>query len=152
MISINDLRRFKLFKGLNDRELELIVKIAKEETVEADVRLFEEKANATDLYLVLEGMVDVKIKGVDDERITITHVEPGQILGWSAIVEPNVRTAGAWIQKKTKLIALRADSLKDLFEKNNHIGYRIMKVIASLISERLKALDKKYAEKLRIEK
>jgi CRP/FNR family cyclic AMP-dependent transcriptional regulator len=149
MVAIDDLKRFKLFKGLNDRELELIVKIAKEETVEANVRLFEEKANATDLYLVLEGMVDVKVKGVDDERITIAHVESGQILGWSAIVEPHVRTAGAWIQKKAKLITLRADSLKDLFEKNNHIGYRIMKVIASLISERLKALDTKYAEKLR---
>jgi len=152
MVSIDDLKRFKLFQGLNDREIELIVKIAKEETVEADVRLFEEKANATDLYLVLEGIVDVKVKGVNDERITIAHVEPGQILGWSAIVEPHVRTAGAWIQTKARLITLRADSLKDLFEKNNHIGYRIMKVIASLISERLKALDTKYAEKLRIEK
>ena len=149
MVSIDDLRRFTLFKGLNERELELIVKIAKEETVEADVRLFEEKATATDLYLVLEGMVDVKVKGGDDERITIAHVEAGQLLGWSAIVEPYVRTAGAWIQKKARLITLRADSLKDLFEKNNHIGYRVMKAIASLISDRLKALNAKYAEKLR---
>lgn len=149
MVSTDDLKRFAIFKGLNDRELDLIVDIAKEETVEADVRLFEEKAHATDLYLVLEGMVDVKVKGVGDERITIAHVEPGQILGWSAIVEPHMRTAGAWIQKKARLITLKADSLKDLFEKNNHIGFRVMKVIASLISDRLKALDTKYAEKLR---
>lgn len=150
MVSINDLRKFEIFKGLNERELELIVKIAKEETVEADVRLFEEKAHATDLYLVLDGLVDVKVRGTNDERITIAHVEPGQILGWSAIVEPHLRTAGAWIQKKARFIVIRADSLIDLFEKNNHIGYRVMKVIASIISDRLKALDKGYAEKLHI--
>lgn len=149
MISIDDLKRFKIFQGLNDRELELIVKIAKEETFEANIRLFEEKANATELYLVLDGKVDIKVMGTDDERITIAEVKPGEILGWSAIVEPFVRTAGAWIEDKTKLITLRADSLKDLFEKNNHIGYRVMKDIAALISGRLKALDTKYTEKLR---
>jgi len=149
MVSIDDLKKFSIFQGLNDRELEQIVTIAKEESYEGGVRIFEEKAQATDLYLVLEGEVDIKVKGADDERITIAQVMPGEILGWSAIVEPNMRTAGAWVEGPTKLITLRADSLQDLFEKNNHIGYRVMKVIASLISGRLKALDTKYAEKLR---
>jgi len=149
MASIDDLKKYSIFQGLNDRELELIVQIAKEETYEEGVRIFEEKAQAIDLYLVVEGEVDIKVKSADDDRITIAQVMPGEILGWSAIVEPHIRTAGAWVKGKTKLITLRADSLKDLFEKNNHIGYRVMKVIATLISDRLKALDKKYAEKLR---
>lgn len=149
MASIDDLKKYSIFQGLNDRELELIAQVAKEETYEGDVRIFEEKAQATDLYLVLEGEVDIKVLSPDNERITIAQVMPGEILGWSAIVEPNIRTAGAWVKGKTRLITLRADSLNDLFDKNNHIGFRVMKAIASLISDRLKSLNTKYAERLR---
>lgn len=148
MASVEELKGFKIFKGLNDRELELVANIAQEETHDAGVRMFEEKAKATHLYLVLDGKVEIKVKTADEDRVTVAEVTPGEILGWSVIVEPFVRTAGAWVVEKTKVLSLSAESLRDLFEKNNHIGYRVTKEIAAIISGRLKALDAKYAEKL----
>lgn len=149
MVNIEQLKKFKIFKELNERELELIANIAKEETDEAGARIFEEKALARNLYLILEGKIEIKIHCAGDERVVvIDQIEPGEIFGWSAVTEPYTFTAAAWTLEKTKLIVLKGERLKELFEKNNHLGYRVVKEIASVISRRLKAAESKLAKNM----
>lgn len=149
MIGIEELKKFKIFKELNERELGLIVDIAKEDTCEAGARIFAEKALATNLYLILEGKIEIKIRCAGDERVVVLdQIEPGEIFGWSAVTEPYTFTAAAWTLEKTKLIVLKGERLKELFEKNNHLGYRVIKEIASVISRRLKAMSSKFAANL----
>jgi CRP/FNR family transcriptional regulator len=101
------------------------------------------------LYLVLEGKVEIKIRCAGDERVVvIDQIEPGDIFGWSAVTEPYTFTAAAWTLEKTKLIVFKGERLKELFEKNNHLGYRVIKEIASVISRRLKAMSSKFAANL----
>lgn len=146
MMDKDKLKKFKIFTDLNERELELIVDIAREETYESGERIFAEKALATTLYLTLEGKVEIKISGSGGEHIVIDRVGPGEIFGWSTVTEPYTFTAAAWTAEKTKLIVLKGERLRELFEKNNHIGYRVVKEIASVISRRLKALESKLVE------
>ncbi|MGB3340870.1 MAG: cyclic nucleotide-binding domain-containing protein [bacterium] len=144
MIDIKELSQFRIFKGLNERELELIAKIATKKVHEPGARLFEEKALATDLYLVLDGKVEIKIRGNEETQVVIDQIEAGEIFGWSVVAEPYTFTAAAWTLEKTKLIVLNGERLRDLFEKNNHIGYRIVKEITAVVSRRLKAMETKF--------
>ena len=146
MVDITLLKNFKIFKGLNEREIEIIAAAAREETYEAGKRIFEEKALANNLYLALDGQIEIKIRGDGDTYVIIDRVEAGDIFGWSALVEPRTFTAAAWVTKKANIIVLSGDKLKDIFETNNHIGYRVIKEIAAVISRRLKAMEKKFAE------
>ncbi len=146
MVDREKLKSFKIFRDLNEREAELIAGIAREETYELGERIFAEKALATTLYLTLEGKVEIKISGDRGEQVVIDRVGTGEIFGWSAVIEPYTFTAAAWTSEKTKLIALKGERLKELFVKNNHIGYRVIKEIAVVISRRLKALELKFAE------
>lgn len=149
MVDREKLKSFKIFRDLNERETELIAGIAREETYELGERIFAEKALATTLYLTLEGKVEIKISGDRSKQVVIDRVGPGEIFGWSAVIEPYTFTAAAWTSEKTKLIALRGERLKELFVKNNHIGYRVIKEIAVVISRRLKALESKFANTVR---
>ncbi len=146
MITIEELKKFKVFEGLNERELELFVNIAKEETYESDSRIFEEKALAVNLYLLLEGKVEITLKCGNDELIKIDQVGPGEIFGWSAVTDPRTFTAAAWTVEKTKLIVVKGERLIDLFEINNHLGYRMLKKLSALISRRLRAMESKFVE------
>lgn len=51
-----DLRTFSIFAELDDREFQLIEKHLKEVTYQKGSRFFEEKALATNLYMVIEGI------------------------------------------------------------------------------------------------
>jgi CRP-like cAMP-binding protein len=149
MVDREKLKSFKIFRDLNERETELIAGIAGEETYELGERIFAEKALATTLYLTLKGKVEIKVSGDCSEQVVIDRVGPGEIFGWSAVIEPYTFTAAAWTSEKTKLIALKGERLRELFVKNNHIGYRVIKEIAAVISRRLKALELKFAETVR---
>jgi len=147
MVTIENLKGFKIFKHLNERELEQVVNIAEETVFDAGIRIFEEKALAVNLYLVLEGKVELKISSGDSlKQVIIDQAGPGEIFGWSAVTEPHTFTAAAWTVEKSKLIVLSSAHLNDLFEKNNHIGYRIIKEIATVATKRVKALESRLVE------
>jgi len=138
-VDLATLRQFEIFRELNDRELENFLEIAQESVYEEGQRIFEEKSIALNLYLVLEGEVAIKMKGDSlKDPMTLDRVGPGETFGWSSLAEPHTFTASACALHKTKLIVFRGDWLRDLFKKNNHIGYRVMSEIASLISRRLR--------------
>lgn len=149
MVDADQLKQFKIFRGLNEREIEIIAGIAREETYDTGKRIFEEKALANNLYLTLDGEVELKIRGDGEKYAIIDRIESNDIFGWSAVVEPRTFTAAAWTTKKTSIIVLGGEELGDIFEKNHHIGYRIVKEIVAVSSRRLKAMEKKFVETMR---
>ena len=136
MVAIETLKEISIFAGLAEYELEHIAKISHEEVLEEDKRIFAEGALADKLYIVVEGEVAIKITACG--IITVDTVCDGEVFGWSALTEPYSLTAAAYTTKKTRLIAIAGDVLRDLFGKNNHIGYVVIKELASVISNRLK--------------
>ena len=134
MVMNEELRQFKIFQDLTDTELQNIAEIAK--------RIFEEKSIASNLYLVLKGKVVIRKKSdLGPGQITIDTVEPGEMFGWSSITEPHKFTAAAHTAEESEFLAINSDVLRDLFKKNNHIGYRVMTEIAAVISSRFRSLN-----------
>jgi CRP-like cAMP-binding protein len=67
------------------------------------------------------------------------------VFGWSAVTEPHAFTAAAYTMEDAVVFELNGDVLRDLFKKNNHIGFKMMVKIASVISHRLRSLNEKCA-------
>lgn len=144
MTSIHDLKAFDIFRELMDPELENIAEIAKKEDYDANKRIFEEKSWANNLYLVVKGLVVIKMKGdMGGEQLPIDTIGPGDIFGWSAVTEPHAFTAAAWTTKKSEILVFKGKSLLDLFKINNHIGYKVMSKVAAVISSRLRKINQK---------
>jgi CRP-like cAMP-binding protein len=144
MITDEKLKHFEVFQDLTDCELENIAQIPIEVDFKAGDRIFAEKSLATNLYLVLEGEVEIKM-GQDEygNQLTTDTILPGETFGWSALTDPFTFTAGAYAVKESKLLAFNGARLRKHFKINNHVGYKIMMRIASIISKRIRHLREK---------
>ena len=140
-----ELREFKIFEELNERELESVAKIAKTETLGPGARLTELGAPASRLYLVKEGVVDVAVPGPGEKEVVVDQVGPGDVIGWSTLTGPYLYTASCSCADRCTLIVLNGSRMRELFEMNNHIGYRVLKGMGSVISRRVTAIERKCA-------
>lgn len=153
MVPIDVLRRFDIFSGLSDSELDNISEIAKIEKYRPNSRVFEEDSLAVKMYLVLYGRVEIKLrKSPEKESLTIDIVGPGEIFGWSAVTNPYTFTAAAWTVEESELVTIDGGVLLKLFKINNHLGYKVMTRIAGVISKRFRQLSQKLVENASLEK
>ncbi len=134
------LKNFSIFKGLELWELEVIAEKVQEESFDKQDRIFAEKSLADNVFLVLTGNVSIKING-----FVVDTVGPHEIFGWSAVTDPGTFTAAAFAEEDTSALTIPGKKLNEIFKINNHIGFLVMKNIASLvIARRVNALRKQF--------
>lgn len=139
MISPELLRRYTLFGGLSHEMFEAIAQFSDELKLEKDTYLFEQNDSADEVYLVVDGAVELLID-MDEEGEEREEVEPvvaGEMAGWSALIEPHVYKLSAVATEDSNVIVIKADQLRDLLKNNPETGYMVMQRVAKTIGERL---------------
>ncbi|NUQ64209.1 MAG: cyclic nucleotide-binding domain-containing protein [Pirellulales bacterium] len=137
MISPEVLRRYPYFATVSDESLKAVAQIADEGTVPAGTQMFSEGDTADALNIIIKGEVEIQyILGSGDRRTVDTLVD-GDILGWSALIEPYKYTAVCTTKKDTRLVAIHAQKLRDLCDRDPLLGYRLTNQIAKLLAHRL---------------
>ena len=140
MISPEVLRRFPFYAGLTDEELKSIAIISEEEKYESNTFICREREPARKLYLLLQGSVDVMVNTDQEglQRETVSTLTVGDVVSWSAVVEPHVLTASLFAATPVTMIAMDGAGLRALFELDCHMGYIVLQKTARVISDRLK--------------
>ncbi len=150
MVSIEALRDCELFEELNDAELSEVAALCREESYPAGAIVFTEAEMAKDLCILQEGKValQVQLRSMAEigGEVTIEVVEPGRIFGWSALVRQRRLTATARCLEDVRVVAVKGDALNQLFERNAHIGFVVIKRLADVISSRLRLTRERLAE------
>jgi CRP/FNR family transcriptional regulator, cyclic AMP receptor protein len=138
---IDELRQFRIFEDLNERELEQVAKISKSEVLGPGARLTATGAAADRLYLLKNGKIEIRIPGQGPKEVPVDEIGPGDMIGWSTLTGPFVYTASCWTCEKSQVIEVNGARLRQLLEANNHIGYRVLKGVGYVISKRVAALQ-----------
>jgi CRP/FNR family cyclic AMP-dependent transcriptional regulator len=146
MIPVDELRCCNLFDQLNDRELEEVAKLGTIEKRGAGSRVIAEGTNAGALYMLKEGRVAVRMSSRDGNEVLIDELGPGSVFGWSAVLNDQMFKAAIWVTEDATIVVLDGDKLRQLFEANNHIGYRVVRVIAGITADRLEKLRAKLVD------
>lgn len=137
MISPEVLRRYTYFSGISEDGLKQIAMIADEKTVSANTRIFNEGDVASHMLIIVKGEINIEFLLGDGEiRVADTMVD-GDLLGWSALVEPYRMTANGTAVKNTDLIRIDAAKLRQLCENDLAMGYRLAMQVAKLLAHRL---------------
>ncbi len=146
MVSPETLRRFNFFDGLSMDQLRGIAVISHLLSFEAGQMILQEGEPADRLYLVASGRVNIFVcVGPDKQkRIDITTIGVGDILGWSAVVTES-RAASAEAATNSVLIAIDGGALKELFELDRDLAYKITWRIADVLSNRLSRMSYRLA-------
>ena len=137
MISPEMLRRYPYFADVNEQALKEVAMISEEITAAADSFLFSEDDKSEFLYILTDGEIDLQYTLGSGELRTVDTAVPGDMIGWSALVEPYRLTAAGKVRKNARLIAINGPKLRDLCEANKDLGYRLMVSITKLLATRL---------------
>ena len=146
MISPERLRRYTYFAPVGEENLEQLAAIAKEKWIPAGENLFYEFDPANYLYVIVEGEVDVHYTLGNGEQPTADTLTDGDLLAWSALVEPYRMTATATAVMDTRVIAIRAVEFRALCGRDPKLGRCLMTQVVKLLANRLVGAQLQLAE------
>ncbi len=139
-----------LFAGFAPDEKVAFLRRCQETTYPDGTNLFMEKTEATKLYMIASGGIDLHFEMPQRENADtiIASLSPGAAVGWSAIVPPHIYTLSGHCRGETTLLEIDRDKMTEIFETNYHLAYIFMRNIAGLTGERLHHVQDKLAKVL----
>jgi CRP-like cAMP-binding protein len=126
-----------LFKSVSDRIIGEIGRASVEVVFEPDTLIFKVDDEASAIYELVEGAVDIMV--LEKEHVQYTVMRPGEIFGWSAMVEPYVYTATARAATIVKAIEIDRSIIEATVIRHPAEGLIIYKNLAGIIGQRLKS-------------
>ena len=133
------LGRLDVFKGLTSNELKEIAQLCEDRKYTKDEAIFVQSSPGKEVYIVKKGKVHIDIGLVwQTDHRTIHQFTDGDVFGELAILDQKPRSATAICDSDTEVITINCDGLWDLFERNNHIGYVVIRNLAIMLSTRLR--------------
>jgi CRP/FNR family cyclic AMP-dependent transcriptional regulator len=141
VITPKTLSIYSFFAGLNETELKSLSIIAKHVSLQRGDIIFREGYPAHSLFLLIDGWVDVVVKtdAKDKHHELVTTLSPGELLGWSALVDPYVYTGSAFCASPVEAIKFKGADLLGLFELDPKLCCFMMRRICQVIANRLRA-------------
>jgi CRP-like cAMP-binding protein len=145
MISSELLKKYEFFGGLTEGQLKAVAAISAEKTYKADEMIFEECCPSDKLYLLMEGNVDLSYREIDEMHIYIAppkefyagSINPGEVFGISALIEPYMNNATAKASTASRVIIIDADELRILLEQDIQLAYNFTRQTVKVLMERL---------------
>lgn len=133
-----------LFAGLDGDELALVAATGRERRLARGETLFSLGESAVTLYVVAAGTValtlPLPVQGTY-RVLNLQEMEPGAMLGWSALVPPHKYTFGARAMDEATLVAFPAGLLTALFDEHPRIQRVVFTNLTAVIASRLTQLQ-----------
>jgi len=124
-----------LFKGASQRFITRIANGAEEQNCKKDSVIFSRGERASHFYVLAAGDVHIEI-GATEETLAIKR--PGEVFGWSALVEPHTYTATARCVQDTKVIKISRDLVEAAIQEHPGEGLAVLKNLTAIIARRLR--------------
>jgi CRP-like cAMP-binding protein len=142
MVSPETLRQFPLFASLQSEILAEFAMSGELVSLASNTTLFHAGEKATALYIILEGCVEIRTAvGLEGTcQIGVSTLRKGDLLGWSALVEPYIYQMSAVATAASKLIKFDGVCICEILTHNPEVGYVIMSRITETIGSRLNDL------------
>ena len=117
-ISLDILKLFqknRFFRGLSDRQMRELMPLVRKIVVNAGEYIVHEGDLANDLFVIVEGEVDViKKEPLSDQRHRLTNLKVEDIFGEMALIEHGMHSATVRANKPTTLLALSITDARTL--------------------------------------
>ena len=153
----NFLKESDLFYNLSPVQFELIESICLELAFKKGEFVFDENSKENDLYLILQGKVEIVVTLSmvsttiipDDSPRVIAILQRGQSFGEMALVDGGVRSASVRAaDRATRVLLLPRKKLMMLCETYPELGYRVMFNLAADLAQKIRNTDLKLRDAL----
>jgi CRP/FNR family transcriptional regulator, cyclic AMP receptor protein len=107
--------------------------------VEVGTEMTREGQVTDSFSIVLSGRVALRTLVPERGMVTILTVEPGDIVGWSAIVPPHRGTANAVAIEPVRVLELPGERLRSLLRSDHALAASVYPRVLQAVSRRLAA-------------
>jgi CRP/FNR family cyclic AMP-dependent transcriptional regulator len=144
------LEQIEIFADLNKEQLQRISGLCSERYYEQGDIVFHEYTKSDELYVILEGAVEIQVDpqtlGIAPEKspgpTAIATLRRGQSFGEIALVDEGIRSASArCAAPATRLLAIPRDGLIQLCRDDCEMGYALMRNLASDLAFKIRQTD-----------
>jgi len=147
MTAIGDFKKFDFFNAFSEDQLKELAKVTEKKTFKKGAEIYKEGDRANQIFVVSKGWVSLrKIDPEKDIGISFENREKGELFGTACFMKPQEYTLNAICMEDSEVLAMDADKLFDLFQKDYEIGYRFLKEIAKVYFERYKSVKRQLYE------
>lgn len=136
---IETLREIRFLHDIGPMHQEQIAKIARVRDLIAGDIVFRQGDAAQHVYMVVSGNVSLEICAAGTGCQQILTLGPGELLGWSAVLEQLSFTARARAVDASRLVEIDVAQLLALCDQDPQFGYTLMRQVALALAKRLSA-------------
>lgn len=131
-------RAASVLDNLSGYARERLLRISRVEAFEAGTAILVEGGETPFLGVVDVGRVALRLRVPEQgDRVTILTIEPGELLGWSAVVAPFRATVDAIATERTTLLAIDAAELRSQLARDCDLAAEVLPLVLESLSARL---------------
>lgn len=142
---VGELGHTLILHDLNGQELKRIAPLFETREYEIGERILEQDSIGSELHLLLDGMVEVRVRGSEKAEMRIGTVGKGEMLGEASIFMDFPRTASVVAMQNCVVAAITRDKLFAFCDANSRAGLRIFAFVIYSLLKRLGATSRNLA-------
>ncbi|MEZ4463802.1 MAG: cyclic nucleotide-binding domain-containing protein [bacterium] len=138
-MNVEPLLGLPICEGLNRDEVEVLARTMDVVACIPHQRVFARGSEATACFFVLSGEVEITVPGRGGRPQRIAMLGPGALIGEVALIDGGVRSAdGVAGPDGAHLARLDRDAFDQVFRAGNRFAYKLLDVIASDVTAKLR--------------
>lgn len=137
MKGVSGLKGHELFRSISQEGVQKINKISKVKEFKAGEAIFEPNQEAKDLYILLDGLVALRFPAKEEAfSAGVLRMEKHDLIGAGALLGSSHYISQAYCVKKTKVLVIEGEKLRDVIEEDRITGFDVVMQIAQAYFER----------------
>ncbi|MFO7838192.1 MAG: cyclic nucleotide-binding domain-containing protein [Desulfosalsimonadaceae bacterium] len=145
MACIELLQDVEAFQVLGEKGLAAVDQFCREKSFSEGDRIFKEGEDATHLYVVIEGLVDLRFDlpaRETSEAHTLSSVSPKGIFGWSSMAAPYRYKLSAYSASAgCRVVMIERSRFHDYLRQHPEVGYRLLFELIKVVGRRFQQLQ-----------
>ncbi len=134
---ISFLRSVDIFSTLDQDELTVMRRHLEEVTCKPDEAVFHQSDDGTDLYIVREGSVAIRVRASEGVEVDLAQLGEGDFFGEMSLFEDAPRSATCAMTEGGRLFRLRKADFFSLTAEHPEAAIKVMSRMASITAGRL---------------
>ena len=128
------LRKFNIFKGLNDKELAAVAeKVVIREIAAGQLVVEEGKASGKTFYMINKGKVKVSRMNEEGKEVVLTMLGSGDFFGEMSLLDGSARSADVATVEKVQIYSLSSRAFLDFLKQHDKIAMNLLLVLCQRI-------------------
>jgi CRP-like cAMP-binding protein len=145
MATVEQLQQILLLRGLPREFLEELAPLAEPLSVQEGETIQRVGEEADTFYMLLRGKVLFNVEASPEVTVGLGSVRGGYSFGWPALLPDREYLVESVALEPSEVLAVPAHALRELMDREQEVGYELMKRVYAIMVNRLRRRTGQFA-------